>query len=440
MPKPGSLASTEKLSFSTDRYKVGDYPGAKNLGLNIYLLFAISWFLHLGTRLPFLGLIRFDLFLVCLLVYLAVSSKRDIGISGSKTGKLLMTLIVYSVLTIPFVEWPGSVIRTGIPNLIKGIVFFYFSIAFIRTEKDLKKFVFVFVSCQLCRVFEPLYLNITEGYWGSVASMANWEYMYRLSGAPSDVVNPNGLAFIICTVLPFLYLMAGLSWKGYVAAILLAPACIYALLLTGSRSGILGLAIIAVGILLKSKRRITWVLLCVLLVVVSFPLLSPDMQDRYWSIIGGGEKNAGTATGRITGLTDNIVVALRRPFFGYGLGTSREANANFGSNDQPAHNLYAEVAQELGFVGLAIFILLLKSIYSGFAECKRAYNQQGVSVFLRRTVDSMQVLMLMNILFSFASYGLSSYEWYFLGGFSIVMQRLAVETLPETSASQGATQ
>jgi putative inorganic carbon (HCO3(-)) transporter len=334
----------------------------------------------------------------------------------------------------------GSVIGTGIPNFIKAIVFYYFTIAFIRTEKDLKKFVFVFVGCQLFRVLEPLYLHVTEGYWGSYASMANWEYLYRLSGAPSDVVNPNGLAFIICTVLPFLYLMAGLSWKGYFAAILFAPACIYALVLTGSRSGILGLVIIAVGILIKSKRRITWVLFCVLLVVVSLPLLSSDMQDRYWSIIGSGEKNAGTAMGRVTGLGDNIVVALRRPIFGHGLGTSREVNANFGGNDQPAHNLYAEVAQELGFVGLVIFILLLKSIYSGFAECKRAYNRQDVSVFLRRTVDSMQVLLVMNFVFSFASYGLSSYEWYFLGGFSIVMQRLALETLPKASASQGSTE
>ena len=409
----------------------------QNTGLVLYLLFAISWFLHLGTRLPFLGLIRFDLVLVCILVYLIVSIKRDVGVTSTNTDKLLKVLIVYSVLTIPFVEWPGSVIRTGIPNLIKGIVFFYFTVAFIRTEKDLKKFVFIFVGCQLFRILEPLYLHVTEGYWGAAASMANWEYLYRLSGAPSDVVNPNGLAFIICTVLPFLYLMAGLSRKGYVAALLFAPACIYALVLTGSRSGVLGLVIIFVGILIKSQRRITWVLFCVLLLVVSLPLLSSDMQDRYWSIIGSGEKNAGTATGRITGLTDNLVVALRRPIFGYGLGTSQEANANFGGSDQPAHNLYAEVAQELGFVGLAIFILLLKSIYSGFAECKRAYNRQDASVFLRRTVDAMQILLLMNFTFSFASYGLSSYEWYFLGGLSIVMQRLAVETLTESSASQG---
>ena len=268
--------------------------------------------------------------------------------------------------------------------------------------------------------------------------MTNYEFLDRLSGAPSDVVNPNGLAFIICTVVPFLYLIGGLSRKGLLVSVLIAPACIYALILTGSRSGVIGLVINFLGIVVKSKRRFIWVLSCVLLAVIGFPLLTPDMQDRYLSIIGSGEKNAGTAEGRVAGIADNFSVALRRPIFGYGLGTTREANANFGSSDQPAHNLFVEVAQELGFVGLAIYIVLLKSIYSGFVKCKQAYHHQEGSVFLRQMVDAMQILLAMNFIFSFASYGLSSYEWYFLGGLSVVMQRLALETLPKASASQGA--
>lgn len=428
--------SSSQATLLNRQLQVG-YPQAnKNSGLNLYLLFVISWFLHLGTRLPALGLVRFDLLLICILSSLALSSKRDSGARRTETDKLLRTLIVYSVLTIPFVEWPGSVIRTGIPDFIKGVVFYYFTIAFVRTERDLKKFVFVFVACQLWRILEPLYLHITEDYWGSFASMADWESMDRLSGAPSDTVNPNGLAFIICTVLPFLYLIAGLSWKGRLAFALFTPACIYTLTLTGSRSGILGLVIVFLGILKKSERRVIWALSGVLLVVVGFPLLSPSIQDRYLSIIGKGNKNAATAEGRVTGVQENFVVALHRPLFGHGLGTSREVNANFGDNDKPAHNLYAEVAQELGFIGLVIFIRFLKSIFAGFAECKRTNDGQDTSAFLQRLVDTLQVFLIMNFLFSFASYGLSSYEWYLLGGFSVIMQRLAVGTRPKVAMSQ----
>jgi O-antigen ligase len=179
-----------------------------------------------------------------------------------------------------------------------------------------------------------------------------------------------------------------------------------------------------------------WLISVVIIVVMGFPLLSSNMQDRYLSILGQGEKNAGTAEGRVTGVVDNFMVALHRPIFGHGLGTSREANANFGGNDQPAHNLYAEIAQELGFVGLVLFIMLQKSIYVGFNECRCAYNQQNMGIFLPKLVDCMLVLLIMNFIFSFASYGLNSYEWYFLGGMSVSMQRLAIEAQCKVDAGQ----
>ena len=124
-------------------------------GLNLYLVFVTSWFLHLGTRLSFLGLIRFDLVLISILAWLVFSRNESSNTTKSSADKMLRALVAYSVLTIPFVEWPGTVIRTGIPNFIKGIVFYYFTIAFVRTEKDLKKFLFVFVSCQLFRILDP---------------------------------------------------------------------------------------------------------------------------------------------------------------------------------------------------------------------------------------------------------------------------------------------
>src|SRR5437763_8724690 len=85
-------------------------------GLNLYLVFVISWFLHLGTRISFLGAIRFDLILVLILAFLAISKTRRAEGPALPIDKLLRILVVYSVITVPFVEWPGSVIRSGIPE------------------------------------------------------------------------------------------------------------------------------------------------------------------------------------------------------------------------------------------------------------------------------------------------------------------------------------
>ena len=398
-----------------------------SIGLNIYLVFTVSWFLHIGSRIQLLGLIRFDFMLVITLFALIVLTKNNGVNDKTETDKLLNFLIIYAVLTVPLVEWPGSVVRFGIQEWIKAAVFYYFTIKFIKTEKDLKIFVFVFLACQSWRILEPLYLHITEGYWGTVAYMsAGTEALDRLSGAPSDIVNPNGLAFIICTILPFLYFMVGLSWINRVAFFSLTPAFIYALVLTGSRSGIIGLFIIFLGILIKSKRRLVISFIGIFITLISFSYMTPDLQDRYLSIFGKGEKNQATADGRYEGVIDifNLVV-LRRPFFGHGLGTSREANANFAGIDQPAHNLYVEAASEVGLMGMIVFILFIKSIIINFFQIHKIFSCQEEKEFLSKLNDAMQVWLAMNIVFSFASYGLSSYEWYLFAAFSKVILRLA---------------
>lgn len=409
-----------------------------NIGFKLYLLFTVSWFLHLPERIPLLGLFRFDFLLIIIITVLAISNKESQGSDRNKTHYLIIILLTYSILTIPFVEWPGSVIRNGIPGLVKGVVFFYFTTSFIKKEMDLKVFIFVFLTCQLWRVLEPLYLHITEGYWGSAAMMANWQYLDRLSGAPNDIVNPNGLAFVICTVLPFLYFLRELSWINWLAYVTLIPLAMYTLILTGSRSGIVGLFIIIIGILLKSHRRLLMSLSVMLIIFVSFPLLNSDNQDRILSIIGKGEKNAVTAEGRFTGMEEDLFVALRRPIFGHGLGTSAEANYHYKGRAQVSHNLYTEIAQELGLFGLLIFCLLIKSIFVNFSESKKHCCLQNSGRFLQQLINSMQVWLAMNFIFSFVSYGLSSYEWYLFAGFSVVIKRLCmVQSIAGNNLSLG---
>jgi len=180
-------------------------------GYYLYLLFVISWFIHLGERIPFLGMIRFDLLLLLCLAIMAIISHKKEGSEREsfRTDNILNILVVFTVLSLPFTEWPGSVIRSGIPNFLKAVAFYYFTITYITSEKKLKIFISVFVLCQVFRVMEPLYLHITQGYWGDRAYYAGgYEYISRLSGSPMDIINPNGLAFVINTAIPFLYLFA----------------------------------------------------------------------------------------------------------------------------------------------------------------------------------------------------------------------------------------
>lgn len=427
-----AISRTDGVMRPTDQQQRGS-----RLGLYGYLAFVISWFLHVPQRIPVLGVLRVDLLLVVVLTWLSWSNRDPSRTTAPTIERRLWVLVGFALLMIPFAEWPGSVVKTGFPNLIKAVVFYYFTVSFVRSEADLRKFVWTFMACQVFRVVEPLYLHLTTGYWGSLASeLGGREFLYRLSGSPSDVVNPNGLASVCCTAFLFLYFFRQVGRKQLLAFLLLSPAVLYALALTGSRSGLIGLLVILIAIAVKSRRVVGTTALVVVVALVTFPLLSPDMQDRYLSILGRGTKNEATASERYAGLEAQWTVARRRLLTGYGLGTSPEANFHFTTSGpyvgmaMPAHNLYMEVLEEIGIFGLMVVLAFMFAVVTSFFRLNWRSNSQSTGppgLFMRRLLDTMQVWLVMNLVESFASYGLSSYEWYLFAGLSIVMQRLSAE-------------
>ncbi len=393
----------------------------------LYLLFVVSWFLRLTVRVPVLATIRLDLVLVVAITVFVLLSPRPSRPSPMHpiTSRLLI-LILFIIVTIPFVEWPGSVVKNGTESFLKAVIFYYFTVKLLNTEKRLGAFLTVFVSTQLFRILEPLYLHLTEGYWGDAAFMRDAETLERLAGSPYDIINPNGLAFVILTVIPFLYFLWRLSMRFKILAAILTPIAVYALVLTGSRSGMVGLFAIAVTICLQSRRRLLAVMLFLGVTLLALPYLSPNHWDRFISLVDSQARNAATAEGRITGVLDDLEVAMNRPFFGHGLGTSREANGHFRGVYQLSHNLYTEVAQELGFIGLAIFLSFMLSVIRSFSKTR--VNMEVYGVDDRRLyllLITIQIWLYTSIVFSLASYGLSSYLWYLLAGLCAVFQRLA---------------
>jgi putative inorganic carbon (HCO3(-)) transporter len=395
------------------------------LAFRLYMLYMLSFFLRLPSRLPVLGALRIDLILVASIFLLIIIAKVE-GQEKSSISKYILTLFIYSIVVLPFTTWPGTVLSSGIPEFIKAAIFFVFTYKLILNEQRLKVMVYIFIFANTFRVIEPLYLNITQGYWGSETSFG-WDQVNRLAGGPADTINSNGLAFVIASILPFYHYLFS-SGKGLRKIVYWAvlPVLLYAMALTLSRSGLLAIGIIYGVVFLKSKRKLLLMSIGICGLIVFLALLNEVQRDRYLSIFDSDTKSASSAEGRISGWERDLKVAMVKPIFGHGLGTSREANWNIGGNDQPSHNLWLEVFQELGFIGLIIFALYTKQIYKGFKVTSIfIQTNPNVSEFLRTCLPAMQVWLVMNFLFSLASYGLSSYEWYLFGGFSFVMVRLA---------------
>ncbi len=170
-------------------------------------------------------------------------------------AKQLWILLGYIIVTLPFVEWPGSALH-NLENFSKSLCFFFFVVATVDTTRKLKILVTVYTATQAWRVLEPLGMHIQSGYWGSFTSLGNWEYMDRLSGSPYDIINPNGLGFVIILCLPLLPLVIkpNTSVKRITLALLVIAMC-YALVLSASRSGFLGVVVLGILVAWRSKHR-----------------------------------------------------------------------------------------------------------------------------------------------------------------------------------------
>ena len=407
-----------------------DDAGVSGFLFGLYIYFTIDFFLHFSARTSAYAALRPTLLLTAIIGLMLLSQKDKFkGYGDAPAFKAILLLIIYIIVTLPFVSWPGSVIRNNIPEFAKAVSFFFFTALIIDSEKRLRTFLFVFIVCQLFRVLEPLYLHVVDGYWGSATHLVGNEFAMRLSGAPADIINPNELGFVIVTVFPYLYY---LGWKspvkmGKLAFAVFSPILIYALVLTLSRSAMIALGVVLWMVFRESAHKFIMLAFLAVAAVVVWSHLSPVERDRYLSIVSSHAEQSHSAEGRISGMWEEFSIGLKRPLFGHGLGTTPEAKAHVVGKSRAAHNLYAEVLIELGLVGLFVFLRYLSAIYKSFStnrEIMKSVHRDDNTDFQYRLNQAITAVFWMYVVFSLTYWGLSYYYWYMFGGLTVAFSRI----------------
>src|SRR5690554_2285198 len=394
-----------------------------NFTFCFFLYFVIDFFVRFSARIPAYGVIRPTLVAVFILLLLLFSQREKFKYKMSDpVFKSFFLLAGYIVISLPLVEWPGSVIRANLDPFVKASVFLFFVALIVDTEKRLKIFLFVFVGCQVFRVLEPLYLNITTGYWGSSTYLSSKEFANRLAGAPADVINPNELGFVIATAVPFLhYLLWPLNWKAKAVYLLLMPLLLYALILTMSRGGFVALLVVAFFVFKESKKEVRLIAVGILVVFLAFSVMTPVQKERYLSLIGRDAEGGASAEGRIRGMVNEFNLGMTRPIVGHGLGTTPEAKVHKIGARQASHNLYAEVLIELGIVGFFIFMTFLSRVIKKLFVVRSTFSKvrEGADDFYTRLNKALITLFWMYAVYSINYWGLSQYYWYLFAGLVI---------------------
>lgn len=383
-----------------------------------FQVYQLEFFIHFSARFKFIGVLHPTILLFLIISSLLISQKDKLKVrlshpTFSAYGAFLLLLI----FTLPFITFPGSVIKNNIPVFIKAIVFLYFVALILDTPKRFKWALIVFVCCQVFRVLEPLYLNITQGYWGDATNI-DGELEARLGGAPADVINANELGFVIATVIPFLhYYLLPLSWKYKLLYFALLPPLLYALLLTMSRGAFLALLVVGWMIFKDSKKKVMLIFAGIAIVVAALSVMNDNQRDRYLSLVSSDSKQAASKEGRINGMKNEFILGFTRPIFGHGLGTTAEAKVHSGHKPQASHNMYAEILIEVGLVGMFFFFRFIRSIYRQITHSYRFVNE--MNEFYQTTFKVFKVIFWMFIVYSINYWGLTQYYWYNFAGLVI---------------------
>jgi len=406
----------------------------------LYMYFLIDYFLHFSARVPAYGKFRPTLLVVVVLSAMLLSQKSVLkNRGGSPVFSSLLLFLGYILLSLPLVAYPGSVIRSNLQPFIKALVFFYFTAFIIDSPKRLKIFLFVFVFCQVFRVLEPLGMHFTSGYWGSSTYLGYGEFADRLSGSPADVVNPNGLGFVIVTVIPFLhYLVFPKGFWGKILYFSLSPMLLYALILTMSRGAFLALLVVFVVVFKDTKHKIILVVIFVGLMVGGWASMSSIQKDRYLSLVDKSEThNADTKSGRVKGIVYEFKVAFSRPIVGHGLGTTAETKFHLYGGTHVSHNFYAEMLIETGLIGAMFFLSFLFTVYQSLQRTKfllknKNFNQDSL---VGRLLKCLTTVFIMYSVYSINYWGLSQYYWYLFAGTVFAFNRLVTLSLSQRSTT-----
>lgn len=369
---------------------------------------------------PILGDVHFErvYFLAVFVYWLAYSGKR--WISNYQHGAYLVFAISVAACWVmsPWAE-QGQVV---VENWFKILFFYVLFVTSVNDAKGLKRMAMGFMIVMAIYMLHSLkeYIGGRHTYRMGIV---------RLLGVDSSMGDPNSFGGSIVFSLPFLTAFWNgvkgkwikLACVGYMG---LAAGCI---LLTGSRSSLLGMVLWGSIIILRSRYRFSGLAAAMVLAPIMFFALPESLQTRFETIINpdAGPANAReSGDGRIEGFFKGFELIMAYPATGVGPGSWRPATGS----KLESHNLYGQLCGEMGMLGVMSFSAILACFaingYWLFTRSKARVKENPFPHYLAGSV-----LMTVFLLLFMGNFGhnLFRHNWLWYGGFLIIARYVAAK-------------
>jgi O-antigen ligase len=251
---------------------------------------------------------------------------------------------------------------------VKVILIFALMVSTITTPKRLSQMTWVIIVISGYLSVRGIYdymrgVNLIEGN--------------RLSGAVGGfMANPNDLAMnLIVFMAPALIIVFQdnrLFRRLLAAAIVLFMAI--AIVLTKSRAGFLGIGAMGLVVVYYAMRqRPAVVFALIFAALVATPMMPGSFWDRMASITNPDEDQTGSREQRIQLYRQGLQVFAENPLTGIGAGQFANYDGDMMVERwRVTHNVWLQVAAELGIFGLCTFAFLVWRAYTACFAARRA--------------------------------------------------------------------
>lgn len=323
-----------------------------------------------------------------------------------------LTAVVLCWFASPYFDKGAAIVE----DLCKIGVFYVLVITTVREERGLRRL--------LAAYLVAVGLYMVHSLW----EFQNGRGFYRMDtprmiGVDTTFSDPNTFAatllYSLLLTLPF-WFQPGTT-RGRALLLGYTGLTVLCVLLTGSRTGFVGLCYFGAVFFWRTRYKLRFAALVVLAAPLAWLRLGEELQARFTTIFdpSAGPANAQqSALGRLQGLLDGIDLWSRSPLTGVG------PNA-FGvavGHGYQAHNLYGQTLGELGTLGALGLAAVLLAFAFNAVEVRRLYRKVAV---LQRDLPyevSLAVLAAIGLLLlmGIGGHNLYRYTWMWFGAFQAI--------------------
>jgi O-antigen ligase len=339
--------------------------------------------------------------------------------------RLALLLAGLAVLSVPTSFWPAGSVDTLLQLLGKSLIVFLLVANIVVTPERFRTALWLLTACSTA----PAFVVVKDYLAGNLVGARVQGYV--------GVLNANDVALTLNIVIPLAVglALASRSRIERLALYAVITLAVAGVVVTFSRAGFLVLITTVFLYLARLKRGRIGIFIVVLLLVVL--MLNVDGFIGRLETIGDVETES-SAHARWQTMKSAFQLMLEYPLLGVGIGQNVLALNEVGAPRWSlVHNVYLQIAVDLGIPALGVYVLLLFRTLGSVRQARRAWRARDVK--LHYLVQGLEIALI-GFVVAAMFYPIAYHLFFFyLAGLVVAVKRLCQQdgtTAPVITSSR----